>query len=228
MDDVDGAVGHFGEGDGAGSCFGFGGGGARECVIFRGFFSFGESLLDDDVDGAAVFGVHADQAGVFGGLAHGFEDRGVVEHEDAGVGHEKFEAGDAFADEVGHFFELRAAEVGDDAVEGVVDGGFVVSFGHPGVEGVAESLAFVLDGEIDERRGAAEGCGDRAGLEIVGAGGAAEGHVEVGVDVDAAGEEEEVGGVDGVGGVFGLQSSRRWRRFCRRRCRRRLALCRWR
>ena len=62
-----------------------------------------------------------------------------------------------------------------------------------------------MNGEVDERGGAAEGRGDRAGLEIVGAGGAAEGHVEVSVDVDAAGEEEEVGGVDGVGGVFGLQ-----------------------
>ena len=42
MDDVDGAVGHFGESDGAGSGFGFGGGGASERVILRGFFSFGE------------------------------------------------------------------------------------------------------------------------------------------------------------------------------------------
>jgi len=36
-------------------------------------------------------------------------------------------------------------------------------------------LAFVLDGEIDERGGAAESRGDRAGLEIVGAGGAPKG-----------------------------------------------------
>ena len=187
MDDVDGAAGHFGERDGAGGGFGFGGRGARERVIFRRFLAFGESLLDDDVDGAAVFGVHADQAGMFRGLAHGAEDGGVVEHEDAGIGHEEFETGDAFADEVGHFFELRAAEIGDDAVEGVVDGGFVVRFWHPGVERVAESLAFVLDCEIDERGRAAEGCGDRAGLEVVGAGGTAEGHVEVGVNVDAAG-----------------------------------------
>ena len=219
MDDVDGAVGHFGESDGAGGGFGFGGRGARECVIFRSFFSFGEGLLDDDVDGAAVFGVHADEAGMFCGLAHGLEDGGVVEHEDAGIGHEEFEAGDAFADEVGHFFELRAAEVGDDAVEGVVDGGFVVGFGHPGVEGVAEGLAFVLDGEIDERRGAAEGCGDCAGLEVVGAGGAAEGHVEMGVDVDAAGEEEEIGASMVSVAFSGGRVRRRWRRFCRRRCR---------
>ena len=228
MDDVDGAVGHFGEGDGAGSGFGFGGGGAREGVIFRSFFSFGEGLLDDDVDGAAVFGVHADEAGMFGGLAHGAEDCGVVEHEDAGVGHEKFEAGHAFADEVGHFFELGAAEVGDDAVEGVVDGGFVVGLGHPGVEGVAESLTFVLDGEVDERGGAAEGCGDCTGLEIVGAGGAAEGHVEMRVDVDAAGEEEDGWWRRWCWWRFLARVALRWRRFCRRRCRGRRGWCRWR
>jgi len=37
-----------------------------------------------------------------------------------------------------HFFELRGAEVGDDAVEGVVGDGFVVGFLHPSVEGMAE------------------------------------------------------------------------------------------
>jgi len=78
----------------------------------------------------------------------------------------------------------------DDAVEGVVGDGFVVGFLHPGVEGLAERLAFVLDGEIDERGGAAKGGGNGAGLEIVGAGGAAEGHVQMGVDIDAAGNDE--------------------------------------
>ena len=107
MNDVDGRAGHFGESDGAGSGFGLGGGGPGEGVIFRRAFSFGKGLLDDDVDGAAVFRVHADQATVFCGLAHGFENGGVVEHEDAGIGHEKFEAGDAFADQLRPF--LRAA-----------------------------------------------------------------------------------------------------------------------
>jgi len=40
-------------------------------------------------------------------------------------------------------------------------------------------------------------------LEIVGAGGATEGHVEVGVDVDAAGNDEHAGGVEDARGVFG-------------------------
>src|SRR5262249_12666063 len=91
------------------------------------------------------------------------------------------------------------------AVEGEVDGGFVVGFLHPGVKGVAEGLAFVLDGEVDQRGGAAKGGGGGAGLEIVGAGSAAEGHVEMGVDVDAAWEQEEIVGIDDLGGVLGRE-----------------------
>ena len=47
-----------------------------------------------------------------------------------------------------------------------------------------------LDGEIDDGGGAAEGRGARAGLEIVGGGGAAERHVEMRVHVDAAGHDK--------------------------------------
>ena len=57
----------------------------------------------------------------------------------------------------------------------------------PGVERVAHARAARLDGEIDDGGGAAEGRGARAGFEIVARSGAAEGHVEMGVDVDAAG-----------------------------------------
>src|SRR6267154_50067 len=202
MNDVDGGPRHFGQGDSAGSGFGFGGGGARARVIFRGTFSFGEGLLDDDVDGAAVFRVHADEAAVLSCLPHGLKDGGVIEHEDAGVGHKELEAGDAFANELAHLFELRRAEIGDDAVEGVVGDGFVVGFLHPGIESMAEGLAFVLNGEVDEGGGASESGGDGAGLEIVGAGSTAKGHVQVGVDVDAAGDDQAAGGVHDTRGVL--------------------------
>jgi len=205
MNDVNGAAGHFGESDGAGSSFGFGGSGAGEGVILRGTLSFGERFLNDDVDGAAVFRVHADESGLIGSLRHGAEDAGIVQHKDAGISHEEFEAGDPFADELRHFLELRRAQVGDDAVESVVSDGFALGFLHPGVEGVAQGLALVLDGEVDERGGAAEGCGGGAGLEVVGTGSAAEGHVEMSVHVDAARKDEEVGGVDDPAGVLGRE-----------------------
>ncbi len=202
MNDVDGRAGHFRESNGAGSGFRFGGSRARERVILGRAFSFGERLLDDDVDGAAVFRMHADEAVVLGRLAHGLEDRSVIEHENAGIGHEELEAGNAFTDELAHLLELRGAEIGDDAVEGVVRNGLVVGFLHPGVEGLAERLPFVLNGEVDERGGAAEGCGDGAGLEVVRAGGAAEGHVEMRVDVDAAGDQQHARGIEDAPGVF--------------------------
>ena len=75
-------------------------------------------------------------------------------------------------------------------------------FLHPRIEGLAESLSFVLNSEIDQRGGAAEGRGDGAGLEVVGAGGAAEGHVEVSVHVDAAGNDEKASGVNHLAGVL--------------------------
>ena len=59
-----------------------------------------------------------------------------------------------------------------------------------------QRLAPVLNREVDDRRRAAERRGDRAGLEIVGRGRAAERHVHVGVHVDAAGQDELALGVD--------------------------------
>jgi hypothetical protein len=173
-----------------------------ECVILWRAFAFGQGLLDDDVDSAAVFRVHADQAGMLGGLGHGAEDRGIVKHEYAGISHEKLETGDALADELAHFLELGGAEVGDDAVESVVRHCFVMGFFHPAVESLAQGLSFVLDGEIDERGGPPESSGDGAGFEVVCARSPAEGHVEVGVDVDSAGHYEVAGGIDHPAGVF--------------------------
>ena len=64
-----------------------------------------------------------------------------------------------------------------------------------------------LEGEVDDGGGAADGCGAGAGEVIVGGRGAAEGHVEVGVDVDAAGHQEEAGGVyEGVAGGVNVRS----------------------
>ena len=136
MHDVDRRAGHFGERDGARRGFGFGRGRARERVILRSGLSFGQRLLDDHVDGAAVFRVHADHGAVLRGRAQGLEDAGVVEHENAGIGHEQFEAGDAFADQFVHLGQLCAGKVGDDAVKCVVADGLARSLAHPGVEGV--------------------------------------------------------------------------------------------
>jgi hypothetical protein len=41
--------------------------------------------------------MHADHGAMAASETHGFEQGAVVEHEDAGVRHEQFEAGDTFA-----------------------------------------------------------------------------------------------------------------------------------
>ena len=54
-----------------------------------------ERLLDQDVDGVAILGMHHDEQAVLRRLLHRAEERGVVDHQGAFVGHEELEAGDA-------------------------------------------------------------------------------------------------------------------------------------
>src|ERR1700756_4356883 len=77
---------------------------------------------------------------------------------------------------------------------------------HPRVQRVSQRLAFVLDREINERRGPPENCGASAGFEVVCAGGPAEGHVEVGVHVDATGKHIFSCGIDNLPRVVARKS----------------------
>ena len=204
--DIDGGIGHLGQGDGARSSLGLGRGRAREGVILGTGLAFGQCLLDDHVDGAAVFGMHADHRAGLGRGAHGFEDAGVVEHEDARVSHEELEAGDAFAHQLRHFGELGVGKVGDDAVKSVIGHRFRRRFLHPGVEGGAQRLSFVLNGEVDQGRGAAESGGASAGFKVIGAGSAAKWHIQMGVDVDPAREHVLARRIDQACGIFARQA----------------------
>ena len=196
MHDVDGHARHLRHGDGAMHGFSLGLRGPREGVVDGRGLSLGQRLLHDDIDDRAIFGMHANQRAVLGGLAHGLEDSGVVDHERIGIGHEELEAGHAFAHQVVHVFEAGVGQVGDDHVQAVVDAGFALGLLPPGVEGGAHLRSAGLDGEIDNRCGPADGSGPRAGLEVVGGCGAAEGHVEMSVRVDAAGQKQQAGCVD--------------------------------
>jgi hypothetical protein len=70
------------------------------------------------------------------------------------------------------------------------------------IKGLAKSLPFILDREIDQRGGAAKGRSNCAGLEIVGAGSSPEGHVQVGMHVDAPGDYEKSRGVNDLACVL--------------------------
>ena len=78
---------------------------------------------------------------------------------------------------------------------------------------MAQRLAFILNREIDQRGRSAKSRGARAGFKIVGAGGASERHIQMGVHVDAAGNDDAVLRVENVGGVFDGQILARSRRF---------------
>ena len=67
------------------------------------------------------------------------------------------------------------------------------------------AAGFVLNGEVDQRGRAAESRSAGAGFKIVGAGGASEGHVEMRVHVDAAGENIFSSGVQNLRGIFSRQ-----------------------
>ena len=172
-------------------------------MVLRVGLAPGNCLLPQHVDGDAVFGVHHDHRAVVGGLLHGPEDLTVVGVEHPRVGHEQLEGGDPVVDHRRHLFERSLVDVADDHVEAVVDGTVPVRLCHPIVEAVPNRLTLDLHGEVDDRGGTTVGRGPGARLEVVRHVGAAEGKLEVGVDVDCAGDHQLAGGVDDPVGPLG-------------------------
>src|SRR5215470_18074268 len=68
MDDVDGGMRNLSKSDGAIDRFGFGDGWTSEGVVDGSGFAVSESLLNHDIDDTAIFGVHANERAVLGGL----------------------------------------------------------------------------------------------------------------------------------------------------------------
>ena len=169
---------------------------AHDAVVARVGLAAGERLLDQHVDRDAVLGVHEDEPAGLGALLQRAQHLPVVGVEHAGVGHEQLEAGDALADQPLHLLQRALVDVGHDHVEAVVDRAVALGLGVPGVQALAQGGAHRLDGEVDDRRGAAPRRGPGAGLEVVGRDRAAERHLHVGVAVDAAGDDVLAGGVD--------------------------------
>ena len=170
-------------------------GGPREPVVHRSGLALVEELAHQHVDRAAVLRVHHDQRARLPRLAHRAEDRRVVEHEHAGVGHEELERRDALPDQLVHLLQDLVVHLADDHVEAVVGDG-VLRLREPAIETLSQPLAVVLQREVDDRRGAAER--GRAGprLEVVRAEAAAERQLHVRVHVDAAGHHVAPGRVD--------------------------------
>src|SRR5204863_1239261 len=85
-------------------------------MILRSLFSLGKRLLNNDIDRASVLGMHANQPAILCGSLQGLEDAGIVQHEHAGVSHEKLKAGNALAHQRIHFLQLRIAQLSNNAM----------------------------------------------------------------------------------------------------------------
>ena len=161
----------------------------RQRVILRRGFPFRERLLDEHIDDATVLRVHADRPAVCPGPQQRLENAGVVQHEHARIGHEELERRDALADKRVHLQFHLIGELRDDHVEAVVDGRLSFRFLHPCFPRMVKRLTLVLDGEIDDTRRSAVCGGNRPRFEVVRGCGAAKRHVQMCVDVDAAGKD---------------------------------------
>ena len=196
MHDVDGHTRHLGHCDGAMHRFSLSARGPCEGVIDGRALALGQRLPHQHVNHRAVLSVHANQCAVLRRLAHRFEDCGVVHHQYAGIGHEELEAGNALAHHVIHVFKARVRQVGDDHVQAIVDAGFAFGLLPPRIERGAHPGSARLDSKVNNGRGSADGRSPGAGFKIVGGVGAAKGHVQMSVRVDAAGQQQEAGCVD--------------------------------
>ena len=113
------------------------------------------------------------------------------------VGHEELVGGDALIGQGGELLERPSVvQVGDRDVVAHVDHLLAVGLRLPVGEGVAEARALRLDAEVDVAGRAAEGGRRLARLDVVDRDRSAEGHVEMRVRVDAAGQHVLAGCVD--------------------------------
>ena len=191
-----GQSGHLGQGDGPRGGLALQLRRPGQAVLDRVCAAGRQRLRDQLVDGDAVLRVHHHGRAGTGRLLHGQQDLAVGRVEHAGVGHEHLEAVHPGLDAGVHLLERRVVDVGDDHVEAVVDRAVAVRLGVPLVQRGQQRGALGLDGEVDDRGGAAPGRGAGAGLEGVRGERAAERHLHVRVRVDPAGQHVLAGRVD--------------------------------
>ena len=186
VDDVERSAGDTGELDGAVRRLPFELGRPRQGVEVRRGVPGGECLLDQNVDRIAVLRMHHDERAGVGGDLHRAEERLVVDHERALVGHEELVRGDALLGQSRELLERPAlAQVGHRDVEAHVDDLLPLTLAVPGVERVGERAARGLDAEVDVAGRPAERRRRLPRGDVVDRGRPAERHVEMRVRVDA-------------------------------------------
>ena len=227
VDDVQRRAGDVGELDRAVRRLALGLRRTRQRVVERLRVAGLERLPHEHVDQVAVLGVHHhERAGLRGDL-HRPEERLVVDHQRALVGHEELVGGDPLVGQRGQLLERAAlVQVGDGHVVAHVDHLLADGLRAPVGDRVGEGRAVRLDDEVDVRGRPAEGRRGLARLDVVDRDRPAEGHVEVRVRVDEARQHVLAARVDHLVGARRRATRRsatrsRPRRRRRRRSRRR-------
>src|SRR5579871_6961745 len=108
-------------------------------------------------------------------------------------------------DEIVHLRKLSTRNVGHDAVKRVVTHRLVGCLAHPGVKGLAQGLAFILNREIDQRSRASESGGPSTRFEIVSTRSPSKRHVKMRVHIDASRQHESPTRVDQVSRILRWQ-----------------------
>ena len=205
VDDVERAAGDAGQLDRAVRRLALGLGRPGERVVLRLGLALRERLLHEHVDRVAVLGVHHHERARLGRDLHRLEERLVVDHQRALVGHEELVGGDPLVGQRRELLERAAVlQVGDGDVVAHVDQLLALGLRLPVGERVAEARAGSLDAEVDVRGRAAAGRSALARLDVVDRRRAAERHVEMRVRIDAR---------------PAARTCRRRRSRCRRTCR---------
>ena len=168
----------------------------RHGMILRLTVPCRDRLALEYIDHVAVLAVHHGEQPVLRGAAHHGQQLRIVQLQTALVGHEHLDRRNPPLRQMRDLVEHIRARVGDRHVKTVIDAGLALGQGVPGVEGLPKRTVLGLDHEVDVRRGPAEGRGDMPCAEVVGRRDVVQRHVEVGVHVDAPGQQIASGGVD--------------------------------
>ena len=150
--------------------------------------------VDERGDNVPIFGVDDRQRPH---IANGFQGaQQLAVGQAQPIGHVKLETAATRGAYTGHLVELGDVAGADGHVQAVIDCSFAGSQSLAGGQGVEHGLIRRGLHKVNNGRRTAEGRGARAVVEVVGGDEAADGHLQMDVDINAAGDNIFAGGVD--------------------------------
>jgi len=137
----------------------------------------------------AVLGMDEGQRAQIGAALEGREHLVILDHQRALVGHEVLERVHPALNDPLHLVEDAFVPAGNRHVIREIGAALRSRLRVPRVDGIEKRAVLPRQHEIDDHRRAPGGGGEGAGLERLGGGGAHEGHFEMRMRVDAAGDD---------------------------------------